>query len=97
MNKFKSENHQRILAFLKLIAASKGLRVRDLARANGISGTAIYNALYEPWPKGEKILSDILGIKPQVLWPERYDQEGRRIRGQRRNNSMADKITQENF
>ena len=63
---------------LKLIASSKGLRIKDLARQNGLSSTAIYNPLYADWPKGERILANILSVEPQQLWPSRYDSEGRR-------------------
>jgi len=99
MKKFKPENHQRILGMLKLIASSKGLRIKDLARQNGLSSTAIYNPLYADWPKGERILANILSVEPQELWASRYDSEGRRkdnIRGSKskgKNREVKGKIS----
>lgn len=37
------------------------------------------NALYRPDPKGERILSDILGIPAHHIWPSRYDANGVRL------------------
>jgi Ner family transcriptional regulator len=35
------------------------------------------NALSRPWPKGEFLIANALGIDPSEIWPSRYfDREG---------------------
>ncbi|HDH0770440.1 helix-turn-helix domain-containing protein [Klebsiella pneumoniae] len=52
-----------------------GWSVRQLAFSHGYkSGAVLKSALDRPWPKGEKIIADALGIPPDEIWPERYRQ-----------------------
>lgn len=52
-----------------------GWSVRQLAFSHGYkSGTVLKSALDRPWPKGEKIIADALGLSPEIIWPERYHQ-----------------------
>lgn len=51
-----------------------------LAASAGIDPAHLSVALGGPYPKGERIISRALGIKPQQLWPDRYDAKGRRLR-----------------
>lgn len=51
-----------------------------LSRANGLSSSTLANALNRPWPKGECLIADALGIEPNLIWPSRYyDDEGNMI------------------
>ncbi|WP_276903586.1 helix-turn-helix domain-containing protein [Frischella perrara] len=57
-----------------IIAALKkqGLTLSELSRQSGLSSTTLNNALVRPWTKGELIISNALGVKPQEIWPSRY-------------------------
>ncbi|MDO3816595.1 helix-turn-helix transcriptional regulator [Salmonella enterica] len=50
------------------------------SRIVGLSASTLANALARPWPRGEKLIADALGIPPEIIWPSRYfDNEGHRI------------------
>ncbi|MBV8044621.1 helix-turn-helix transcriptional regulator [Pluralibacter sp.] len=50
------------------------------SRLAGLSSSTLANALTRPWPRGEKLIADALGISPEIIWPSRYfDDEGNRI------------------
>ncbi|MCT4705396.1 helix-turn-helix domain-containing protein [Enterobacteriaceae bacterium H16N7] len=51
-----------------------------LSRQNGLSSATLANALCRPWPKGEYLIADALGIEPSEIWPSRYfDAQGNLI------------------
>ncbi|EJD6685710.1 TPA: helix-turn-helix domain-containing protein, partial [Klebsiella pneumoniae] len=37
--------------------------------------STLANALLRPWPKGEKLIADAMGISPEIIWPSRYFDE----------------------
>jgi len=37
---------------------------------------ALSNALRHPWPKGERLIAEVLGVHPQEVWPDRYGADG---------------------
>ncbi|WP_407947327.1 helix-turn-helix domain-containing protein [Pectobacterium carotovorum] len=43
-----------------------------VSRAAGLSSSTLANALSRPWPKGEWLIADALGIHPSEIWPSRY-------------------------
>ncbi|WP_435947075.1 helix-turn-helix domain-containing protein [Dryocola sp. BD586] len=48
-----------------------------LSRESGLSSSTLANALSRPWPKGEFLIANALGMEPSEIWPSRYfDQEG---------------------
>jgi len=57
-----------------IIAAvrKKGTTVAGLSRAAGLGDSTLANALSRPWPKGEKLLAEAIGVEPWVIWPTRY-------------------------
>ena len=59
-----------------IIAALKkrGTNVTALSRENGLASSTLSNTLRSPWPKGEQIIADAIGVKPEVIWPSRYHQ-----------------------
>ncbi|WP_347253829.1 helix-turn-helix transcriptional regulator [Leminorella grimontii] len=63
-----------------IIAAlrKKGTTLAAVSRSAGLSSTTLANALVRPWPKGEKIIADVIGINPEVIWPSRYSRRQRR-------------------
>ncbi|AWK40676.1 transcriptional regulator [Photorhabdus laumondii subsp. laumondii] len=59
----------------------RGTTLAALSRESGLNSSTLSNALIRPWPKGEKIIADKLGIDPLVIWPSRYfDKNGNPIK-----------------
>ncbi|MFP1744785.1 helix-turn-helix domain-containing protein [Lonsdalea quercina] len=51
-----------------------------VSRKAGLSSSTLSNALIRPWPKGEQLIADALGIPASEIWPNRYfDSQGKRI------------------
>jgi Ner family transcriptional regulator len=50
----------------------KGLSLASLSRDNGLHSGSLYNVLMRPWPKGERIIAEALGLKATDIWPSRY-------------------------
>nr|WP_318383175.1 helix-turn-helix transcriptional regulator [uncultured Enterobacter sp.] len=50
----------------------RGTSLAALSRASGLSSSTLANALTRPWPKGEYLIADALGVHPSLIWPERY-------------------------
>ena len=50
----------------------KGLSFAALSRQNGLAPTTLNNALVRPWPKGERIIAEAIGVPPEKIWPSRY-------------------------
>ncbi|UCQ36766.1 helix-turn-helix domain-containing protein [Edwardsiella piscicida] len=67
-----TENWHRadILAAIK----KRGGTLAQLSRDNGLHERTLYNVLERHWPKGEKIVSDFIGVPVSTIWPERYKQ-----------------------
>lgn len=51
-----------------------------LALENGLDGSACRAALIRPVLNAEIVISRFLGVPLHVLWPDRWDAEGRRYR-----------------
>lgn len=68
-----------------------GYTVSDLARKLGVVPQAVTNALRISYPRIEKAIARILCEPVQVLFPERYDSEGRSLR--RRGRPLKNKDT----
>lgn len=43
-----------------------------LSREHGLSSGTLVNALNRPWPRGERIIAETIGVKPEEIWPSRY-------------------------
>ncbi|WP_413735414.1 helix-turn-helix domain-containing protein [Sodalis sp. RH21] len=50
----------------------RGTTLAAVSRAAGLSSSTLSNALTRPWPKGEWLIADTLGIHPSKIWPSRY-------------------------
>ncbi|EDG5874077.1 transcriptional regulator [Salmonella enterica subsp. enterica serovar Braenderup] len=50
----------------------KGTSLRKLSLSMGKSPGYLKNALDRPWPKGERLIADALGMSPEEIWPTRY-------------------------
>lgn len=54
----------------------KGTSLAAVSRAAGLSSSTLANALTRPWPKGEYLIAEALGVHPSVVWPSRYFKDG---------------------
>lgn len=71
-----------------IIAALRKRKTSLAAVSNqaGLSSSTLANALNRPWPKGEMLNADALGIPASEIWPNRYfDSQGQRISREMRN------------
>ena len=66
-------------AKIKAQLFERGLSLRAVDRANGLTPNTCAQALRDPHAAAEQAIADALGIAPSELWPERYDDAGRRL------------------
>ncbi|WP_226069138.1 helix-turn-helix transcriptional regulator [Dickeya zeae] len=58
----------------------RGTTMAAVSRAAGLNSSTLGNALNRPWPKGEKLIADALGVPAYEIWPSRYfDEQGQLI------------------
>ncbi|CAB5646177.1 helix-turn-helix domain-containing protein [Providencia hangzhouensis] len=57
-----------------IIAALKkrGTSLARVSRDAGLNSRTLNNALDRPWPKGERLIAEAIGISPSLIWPSRY-------------------------
>ncbi|MDH2896436.1 helix-turn-helix domain-containing protein [Rahnella sp. PAMC25617] len=57
-----------------IIAAlrKKGTTLAAVSRAAGLGSSTLSNALSRPWPKGELLIGQAIGVPPSTIWPSRY-------------------------
>ncbi|AYA40576.1 helix-turn-helix domain-containing protein [Xenorhabdus nematophila] len=53
----------------------RGTNLRTLSVKAGLAADTLRNALIRPWPKGEKIIAQAIGVEPAVIWPSRYSKQ----------------------
>lgn len=66
---------------IKAAIRKTGTTVTALSVASGFSRAAVGVALRYPIPKVQAAIAQHLGLKPQQIWPSRYDTQGRPLRG----------------
>ncbi|GAB2933391.1 helix-turn-helix domain-containing protein [Rheinheimera gaetbuli] len=70
-------HNAKIIAELK-IRANKSLR--QLSEEHNLSPNTLGQALQRPYPNAERIIAAAIGVDPQVIWPSRYNSEGKSSR-----------------
>jgi Ner family transcriptional regulator len=60
-----------------------GWTMVGLSRHWGFHWTAINTALRKPWPTVEAKIAKLIKMKPQAIWPDRYDQDGNPLKSKR--------------
>ncbi|MPY22469.1 transcriptional regulator [Shewanella psychropiezotolerans] len=58
----------------------KGLTIKSLSLEAGLAAGTLSKALDRPWTKGERIIAEALEMKPQDIWPTRYENTRYEIR-----------------
>jgi Ner family transcriptional regulator len=58
----------------------KGFSMASLSREAGLASSTLANVMKRPWPKGEFLVAEALGLHPSEIWPTRYrDASGKLI------------------
>lgn len=60
-----------------------GWSLRKLSRHHGLAAGTLKVALAMPYPNGERLIAQALGLDPKTIWPSRYDASGNPNRGRR--------------
>lgn len=66
-------------AWLSFQLKVRGLSISALARRHDVSSQALGAVMTKPSARLERIVAEVLGLKPRQLFPERYDRRGRRL------------------
>lgn len=74
---------------VKAAIEKKGFSLRRLAFALGYHPSALSRVLDIPYPEMEGYIALFLDLKPQKIWPSRYDSDGLPNRGKRRREPSA--------
>jgi Ner family transcriptional regulator len=67
---------------IKAALEKRGLSLSGLDKTYGLPKGTCSAALSKPHPKGEAAISTELFIAPALLWPNRYNADGTRMRPQ---------------
>ncbi len=70
-------------ADVKAALEKRGLSMSQLSRGAGYSPGTLSAALRRPYPHCEAIIAEALGMRPQEIWPTRYDAAGEPLRSPR--------------
>ncbi|CAM3278684.1 Putatiave helix-turn-helix regulatory protein [Xenorhabdus nematophila ATCC 19061] len=62
-------------ADIRVALEKRGTNLRTLSVKAGLAADTLRNALIRPWPKGEKIIAQAIGVEPAVIWPSRYSKQ----------------------
>lgn len=63
-------------ADIKAALEKAGWTLRQLSIAYGYAPDTLKNVLREARPVAQEIIGTVIGVKPQVIWPTRYDVAG---------------------
>lgn len=67
-------------ADIKAALEKAGWSLRQLSFAYGYSSNMCIKALTYPYPNGERLIADAIGVEPWTIWPSRYDDAHQPIR-----------------
>ena len=67
-------------AAIKMHLELKGYSFGKLAREHDINSNALSVVKNKSYPKSQKIIADKLELLPQMIWPERYGNDGQPIK-----------------
>lgn len=60
-------------ADIKAALEKAGWSLRRLSLHHGYSHGTVRQAISKPYPNGERIIADAIGVEPWEIWPSRYD------------------------
>ena len=62
-------------ADIRASLSKRDTNVSKLARANHLAPSTLWNAFRTKYPKGERIIAEAIGKKPEDIWPSRYQKD----------------------
>lgn len=87
INYDKSQDWHR--ADIRAELEKRGTSLRQLSREAGLSENTLRNVLDRKWPKGERIVAEAIGVKPEEIWPSRYNKDKNTFRRQVKNSPYS--------
>ena len=63
-------------AWIKYQLDLRGISLGDIGREHGVTRAAARLALVKPYPRMERVIAEKIGLLPQTIWPERYNELG---------------------
>lgn len=82
-------SRQKILAEVN----AKGMSLAELSACVGLGRTTLRNALNQDcYPRGERIIAEFIGVRPEIIWPTRYEQRAKRLKERQVAIELAEKI-----
>lgn len=72
---------------IKAALGKKGYSMTRVGVENGYHKVSPFDALRKAWPAMERIIADIIGVEPWVIWPSRYDEFHQPLRKRQRSSS----------
>lgn len=63
-------------AWVKYQIQLQGRSMSEVAAGAGVDRRTLYQTFLRPYPRMEKVIADAVDLSPQVLFPERYDNDG---------------------
>ena len=63
-------------AWVKYKIDIQGSSMARVAADAGMQRQTLYQVFFRPYPKMEKLIADAVGLTPQELFVERYDEDG---------------------
>ncbi|AUM43104.1 helix-turn-helix domain-containing protein [Salmonella enterica] len=59
---------------IKAELEKRGTNLSRLSREHRMKSRTLGNVLRTKWPKAEMIVANAIGLKPEEIWPSRYEQ-----------------------
>jgi Ner family transcriptional regulator len=83
-------------AWIRYQLEARGLSWAELGRRHGVKRNTVLAVFYNPYPRMERAIAEAIGVRPEQIWPERYDENGRPNRqvGRPKNSQNKDGSTQ---
>lgn len=64
---------------IKAAIRKKGCTLKSVSLEAGLEETTVARSLLKPIPRANRAVADLLGRPLHILWPDWYDQQGKRI------------------
>ena len=71
---------------IRYLLAREGFTFADVDRMHGLHPGTARNSARKPYANGEKAISQTLGLPARLIWPSRYEADGKRLKPQPRQN-----------
>jgi len=71
------KNSKTLRGLLKFSLSTREMTINDLAKSHGINGSTLCVAFSRPYPRGERIIAEVLNLPAWEVWPDRYGPDRR--------------------